>query len=104
MPLQLATSKPRVTTSVPAASRTSETFSGRTYTRACYHSPSLNSILRGEYLEGKDVTVRDASRPLSTHVHPRLALQQLELVPPLCRGAWARVTIDQFRHLALQTC
>jgi hypothetical protein len=41
MPLQLATSKPRVTTSVPAASRTSETFSGRTYTRACYHSPSL---------------------------------------------------------------
>jgi hypothetical protein len=23
---------------------------------------------------------------------------------PVCRGAWARVTIDQFRHLALQTC
>jgi hypothetical protein len=21
-----------------------------------------------------------------------------------CRGTWARVTIDQFRHLALQTC
>jgi hypothetical protein len=21
-----------------------------------------------------------------------------------CRGAWARVTIDQFRHLALQPC
>jgi hypothetical protein len=22
---------------------------------------------------------------------------------PLCRGTWARVTTDQFRHLALQT-
>jgi hypothetical protein len=21
-----------------------------------------------------------------------------------CRGAWARVNVDQFRHLALQTC
>ena len=25
------------------------------------------------------------------------------LLHDLCRGAWARVTIDQFRHLALQT-
>ena len=33
-------------------------------------------------------------RPLAGEVHK---------VDALCRGAWARVTVDQFRHSALQT-
>jgi hypothetical protein len=28
----------------------------------------------------------------------------LELPDAVCRGTWARVAIDQFRNLALQTC
>jgi hypothetical protein len=56
--------------------------------------------------EEERAQVHDADKVHVAHLN-RLALAEEghgEEERDTCRGAWARVTIDQFRHLALQTC
>ena len=53
---------------------------------------------------GQSAAMPAASKYLSTDMSLNMMWASTSARYSACRRTWARVTIDQFRHLALQTC
>ena len=71
------------------------------------HRPLLWACWAGQLAAAKWLVAADRGCVADTSLcgdGPLTVAAQSGQQAVVCRGAWARVTINQFRHLALQTC